>query len=935
MPLTDATRIPRSTYRIQLHAKFNFADLEALLSYFRDLGISDFYFSPIFLSAPGSSHGYDVGDYRKINPELGGEAGFDRLSQRLRDAGQGVVLDFVPNHMGIQGPMNAWWRDVLENGQHSSHAHFFDIQWNALGGYGRQRVLVPILEDHYGRVLAAGKITLEFTHEFTLSCGDLRFPVNPHSYPVIAQPIVDDASLPTGSREELAQNLAEFSALTELAAPQDPTAARERSRQTARLKQRFAELARTRPEISERLSARLKEINGQPGNEASFATLHALHEQQHYRLVRWKTGAHEINYRRFFAIDSLVGLRMEQPDVFRETHALLEKLLHAGKITGLRIDHIDGLRQPEDYLRRLQLLSRANPKAPLFVLVEKILARNESLPATWPTHGTTGYDFIPQLAALFTDASAERGLTAFYQAFTGDCASYTATIYEKKRLTIEELFANAVTDLGTKLANIVDADRRWRDLTRYEMIFAVRELMANFPVYRTYRQQTEKVSSADRAALYDACARALERNPRADPQPLEFLRDVLTGDYPPDDADGWYRQRLLEWVLTFQQYTGAVMAKSVEDTAFYTYSRLIALNEVGGDPGLFGDAVDSFHQANRVRLETTPHSLFATSTHDTKLSEDVRARLYALSEIPAEWETWCTEWHQLNARHRSTVDQSEAPDALDEYRFYQVLLGAWPLDEAERDDAFRTRLRTHFEKAVAEAKRHTSYLHPNTAYLEACARFADAITDSEVSRAFLAAFQPCAQRVARLGMVNSLAQLVLKCTAPGVPDFYQGCEIWDFSLVDPDNRRPVDYEKRRQLLASLAQRPLPELVNAWRDGGLKLHATRELLRLRETHAPLFAGGDYQPVAAQGAFAGNVVAFTRQLAGKSVLVVSPRLTAKLGAPPLGAVWDDTAIALSAPARNWRDWFTGEIFSAAETIPLRQLFGTLPFAVLETQ
>jgi (1->4)-alpha-D-glucan 1-alpha-D-glucosylmutase len=499
-------------------------------------------------------------------------------------------------------------------------------------------------------------------------------------------------------------------------------------------------------------------------------------------------------------------------------------------------------------------------------------------------------------------------------------------------MIIAEMFANAVSNLGAELVQIVSGDRRWRDLTRHELTTAVSEFAAHFPVYRTYRRRRQPISAPDRRVLEETCALAIAGNPRADPQPLEFLRDLLIGIYPPADAADEYRSLLTGWVLTFQQYTGAIMAKSVEDTVFYTYNRFIALNEVGGSPARFGGTVEEFHRANAVRLVQTPLALLTTSTHDSKLSEDVRARLYSLSELGSDWEIAVAEWQHLAASCTSTADGGQAPDALDQYRFFQILLGAWPLAAAEVDDTFRGRLKDYFRKAVNEAKRHTSILNSNDSYLAACDRFVDCLLGPDAASEFRAAFEPFAGRVARLGMVNSLAQLVIKCTAPGVPDFYQGNETWDFSLVDPDNRRPVDFEHRRVLRETAAATPLGNLMEAWRDGGIKMRVTQELLRLRLGRPQLFVRGAYEPATASGSFADQVVGYFRTLEEESVLVLVPRLTAKMGSPPIGSVWDDTRIEGIPAGSAWRDALTGRAFAGGESWPVRVLFGDLPFAVL---
>ncbi|HEY4245744.1 MAG TPA: malto-oligosyltrehalose synthase [Lacunisphaera sp.] len=932
MPLTESAHIPRCTYRVQLRENFNFGDLANLVPYFRALGISDFYLSPIFAATPGSTHGYDVTDYGTVNPELGGGDGFDLLATRLRSEGFNLLLDFVPNHMGIAGVLNSWWRDVLENGKYSAYEPFFDIQWKAEGSRGHPWVLVPLLEDHYGKVLEEGKISLTYSDSFALQYADILLPVSPGSYSWILKFLVSSASTEEAD-SILLPVIAEFDALPRPIGVPDAELARKRGDAVNQLKQQTATVFARHPPLRKKLDGLLKKINGTPGDPKSFDQLDRLIERQHYRLARWKTGTHEINYRRFFAIDSLVGLHMEKPEVFRAAHELLGRFVREGKVTGLRIDHIDGLRQPEDYLRRLQSLERPDASKPLYVLVEKILARDETLPDDWPVHGTTGYEFIPQLAAVLSDSSPEDEFDKIYAEVTGETGSLEDQIYAKKRQIIAEMFVNAVSNLGAELVEILAVDRRWRDLTRHELTTAVSELMANLPVYRTYRRRQQTVSAADRSVLEKACIRALVRNPRAEPEPFEFVRDLLIGHYPPADADADFRSCLLSWVLTFQQYTGAVMAKAVEDTAFYTFNRLIAFNEVGGSAEFAGNSVADFHRVSLDRLARNPHSMLATSTHDTKFSEDVRARLYALTELVNDWGGWVREWIKLAARHTTALEGGIAPDSLDQYRFFQVLLGAWPLGETEPNEDFRGRLRGYFRKSVNEAKRHTSILQANEPYLAACEKFVDGLVNTESGRDFLSAFVPCAQHVAGLGMVNSLTQVVLKCTSPGMPDFYQGNEIWDFSLVDPDNRREIDFARRSRLLEALPNRTPSDLLVNWRDGAIKLFATQKLLQARARLPALFASGNYAAVTITGNFRDHVIAFTRNDAVHSLLVVAPRLNAKLGSPPVGPVWDDTRVILPDETSGWRDVFTNRVFAPGHSLLMRALFAELPFAVLE--
>jgi (1->4)-alpha-D-glucan 1-alpha-D-glucosylmutase len=933
MPLTESGHMPSSIYRVQLHREFNFAALEDLAPYFADLGISDIYLSPIFKSVPGSLHGYDVTDFSEINPELGGGEGFGHLASVLRSNGCRIILDFVPNHMGIEGLLNQRWRDVLEHGPQSRYASFFDIQWKAEPNEDHPRVLVPLLGDQYGKILEQGELKLVLENGISLRHQQATLPLRPETYPSILEGLTSNDASP----EEVQATRHVLAALSEdiETAPSAMNAGNLKLEiRTERLKERLEAVASQYPTLKAKLEGRLATINGTIGDSSSFDDLHSLIEQQHYRLARWQYGAHEINYRRFFAIDTLVGLHMENPEVFRECHALLSGLLANGDVSGLRIDHIDGLLQPEAYLRRLQTLARADKDKPLYVLVEKILARNEAIPASWPVHGTTGYEFIRDLADLLVDSSQSNRLDTVYRRFAAD-DGYEALVTASKRLIIAEMFANAVSNLGAELMSIVSGDRMWRDLTRHELTTAVSELAAHMRVYRTYRKKLEPLGEQDAAVMADACSRAIADNPRADPQALHFVRDILVGLYPKPSAKPEYRNRLLAWVLTFQQYTGAIMAKSVEDTAFYNYNRLVGLNEVGGDPGTIGGTLANFHRTSARRLESSSLSLLATSTHDSKFSEDVRARLYAISELTREWEAWIEDWRAKTDRHVGSIEGDDAPDALDQYRFFQVLLGVWPLSEDDVDDAFRSRLREHFRKSVDEAKRHTSIMNRNESYLAACDRFVDCVTTKESGEDFLESFLPCARRVARIGMVNSLSQLVIKCTSPGVPDIYQGNETWNFSMVDPDNRRPVDFAMRVGALNRIRAARPSELLTNWRDGGIKLRVTRDLIRLRRELPKLFAVGSYVAIPSSGTFSAHVVSYCRIHEGVSILVAVPRVAAKLGCPPMGAVWEDTRLDGCPVAAEWQDVLTGRIYPGDKALYLRSILSELPFAVLRSR
>jgi (1->4)-alpha-D-glucan 1-alpha-D-glucosylmutase len=599
----------------------------------------------------------------------------------------------------------------------------------------------------------------------------------------------------------------------------------------------------------------------------------------------------------------------------------------------LRIDHIDGLWDPEQYLELLQHLARAarGSTDPLYVVVEKILAPHERLPASWLTHGTTGYEFIASLAELFVDTGAEERFSRLYTDVTGATVSFPAAAYASKRVILEAVLANTADTLALRLTELIQRDRRWRDLARTELRLAVRETMAALRVYRTYRRLSGQLADADRIEIEEASAQAGRRNPLASAEAFDFVRDVLLGAYPPAEARAEDREALARWTLAFQQQTGAVMAKAVEDTAFYTFNRFIALNEVGGDPGRFGGAVDNFHRRNAAVRASMPHTLLATSTHDTKFSEDARARLYALSELGDDWQAWVQEWRERHRRHKTIIDGAPAPDPNEEYRLYQELLAVWPLAPAEPDDRFRDRIRAHVRKSTNEARVHSAWSQANAAWLEAVRHFVDALFADATSGGFLDTMRHRAARAAEWGMINSLAQVVLKLTCPGIPDIYQGTEGWQFTLVDPDNRRPVDWERCRALAERARDASIGELFRRWHDGAIKLRITRDLLRLRAQDPALFSAGDYRPLSVHGTFADRVVAFVRQHQGTSVAVLVPRLTVRLGFPPVGGVWRNTVAELDASRVAYRDVLTGREFGGGATA-VGDLLRDLPVAVL---
>jgi (1->4)-alpha-D-glucan 1-alpha-D-glucosylmutase len=924
-------RVPRATYRVQLHAGFNFEQLSQIVPYLHDLGISDAYLSPLFLAPPGSQHGYDVCDHNQVNPELGGREGLDKISGLLQERSMGMMIDFVPNHMGIEGSFNWRWMDVLENGRLSRFASFFDIQWNPRQTALQDRIIVPLLHDFYGRVLEDGEIRIDYKdNSFWVDYRSLRFPLCPESYEIILHQLawLENPGKPLSQKVD--QLAGKFRAIPKPVSPENREEIRERNLTRDRLRQEFAALL-VDENLTDDLNKVLAGLNGDPKNPESFDRLHQLLEEQNYRLAYWKTGTHEINYRRFFAIDTLVGVRMGAQEVFEESHRLLKELVQQGIVTGVRIDHIDGLWDPGQYLERLAALTDRDGD-PTYCLVEKILTEKEEMPASWMTHGTTGYDFAGSLINLLVASKSETEFTRIYREFAGISLKPDEQAYRIKLFIMDELFPNALDNFALDLEAQVKSDRRWRDWTVSDLRPALSRIIACLSVYRTYRVMGEPPMPSDVTVVEKAVDEALRLNHASDPLPFLFIRDLLTGRYPDEKAGPELKAWAEEWICKLQQYTGAIMAKSVEDTFFYRYVRLFAANEVGHHPAEFGRPPADFHDDNQKRLRDWPASLLATSTHDTKMSEDVRARLLALSEIPERWDTALHRWSKLNHVAKTLVDNVLAPDANEEYLLYQILLGAWPLHEDQVDETFRERIKAYMRKALSESKARTNWANPNEPWLKACDDFIERILDPQASRAFLDDFVPFAQTIAEQGMKMALVQVALKITSPGVPDFYQGTELWDFSLVDPDNRRPVDYVLRQEMLKSLEGMAVPELVSSWKDGRIKMQVIRRLLRYRGEHSDLFSHGSYTPLKVAGPMADRFVAFSREHEGAQLVVIALRRMDRDGVTDLKTICEGLTIAVPK-AVAWREVLTGREFGFDSTeLPLAQLFDSLPVVVL---
>ena len=957
--------IPTSTYRLQFNPSFTFQDARAIVPYICELGISDCYSSSYLKASPGSTHGYDVVDPTQLNPELGAEKDYRAFIDAIRTRDMGHILDVVPNHMGISRSQNPWWLNVLENGPSSVYAPFFDIDWNPLKPELDNKILLPILGDLYGAVLENQDIVLLYRDgAFFIRHYDTTLPIAPKPSARILGHRLDELIRQAGTDEPHVQELQSIiTALGHLPprGERDQAKLQERRREKEIIKRRLRALIKATPVVAAFVEQNITIFNGTKGNPGSFDLLDGLLNEQAYRLAYWRVAAEEINYRRFFDINELAAIRMENPAVFKETHQLIFRLLKDGAVSGLRIDHVDGLYDPGRYLRDLQAWTQKElthtmdeSGRSLFLIAEKILGTDETLPATWPVFGTTGYEFANQVNGLFVDGAQEDAIDEIYAKFIRQRRLFEDLAYEKKKLIMSASMASEINVLGYQLNRFSERDRRSRDFTLNSLIHAIREIIACFPVYRTYITPDEQpVADRDRSYIRTAVTKAKRRNPATNALVFDFVRDILLATTE-DRSRPDYQERLA-FVMKFQQTTSPVTAKGIEDTALYIYNRLVSLNEVGGDPEQFGLSVAAFHDRMVDRQVRWPHALSATSTHDTKRSENVRARINALSEMPSLWKIHLARWSKLNKKYKTELDGQPVPDRNDEYLLYQTLLGAWPFESPD-DARYRTfcaRIQAYMAKALHEAKVHTSWVSPDPAYDQGVEKFIEAILDRTRPNPFLESFGPFQEQVAEIGMYNGLAQVVLKITAPGVPDFYQGTELWDFSLVDPDNRRPVDYALRERLLTDLRRacdqaasdrRPLvQELLAARRDGRIKLYVTMEALHYRRLHAKLFREAGYIPLQSGGAHGDRVCAFARSHGNESVVTVVPRLIYGLlpdaGIAPMGVdVWKDTWVEVDAEARRYRNILTGETLTAGpiggrSALPLADVFRDCPIALLE--
>ncbi|HEY0786705.1 MAG TPA: malto-oligosyltrehalose synthase [Acidobacteriaceae bacterium] len=975
--LQTTARIPRSTYRLQMHQGFTFADAQAVLPYLQQLGIGDAYASPIFEARPGSMHGYDVTRHDRLNPELGGMPAFQPFAAALQAAGMGLLLDIVPNHMGV-GNDSVWWQDVLENGRASRYSGYFDIDWTPLKQDMQHKLLLPILGNQYGVELEDGNIQVKFEDgQARIAYYDHLMPIAPRTFPTLFPPQRDAE---VGGPPDFRALLDELAALPPHESTEEKAIALRRER-LAVLKPRL-HTALASPTLAPVLQKAAAAINGTKGAAPSFDALHALLDMQPYRLASWKTSSEQINYRRFFDVNDLVGLRMENPAVFAETHSLLRALLANRQITGLRIDHCDGMFNPRTYLVRLQELfvasqccgpvahddatpsgveqpvldasgrvDWANARLPLYCVVEKILEPGEVLPRDWPVQGTSGYDFVHFATQLFIQPKNQKRFNTLYADILGERMQSEQVLYDSKRKIMESSLSSETHVLTNLLSQLAGADRRARDLTNTLLERVIRETIACFPIYRTYIDERGHYSDHDRETIEQAIQKARRRAPELDASAFDFLeRVLLLGGRPGFEHDEEYNDAQLYFALKFQQLTGPVMAKSVEDTSFYVYNRFISSNEVGSSMEAFGIRPEVLHQANAERQRITPHTMLTTSTHDTKRSEDVRCRLNVLSEMPDEWASRIRQWQQLNARHKRSLSTGQlAPDANEEYLLYQTIVGVWPWQETGTDErgTLIKRLQDYMTKALSEAKVNLSWVTPNPEYTTAVTDFVSTILsrgDDGKETPFVTDLLDFLNPVRRFGAVNSLALLTLKATVPGVPDFYQGCDMWDLSLVDPDNRRPIDYQLRTRALADMLQSAADhgpahvaaDTLTTLEDGRAKLWAMHRVLAIRNEHLAVFEQGAYTPLSTTPAEKDeNVFAYLR---GDQVAVLLPRFSYRLAGDSaglaLGSAWDGITVTLPQDAASrWVNIFTGEELAAeGGKLALAEVFRSFPVAVL---
>ena len=941
---SSPSRCPRATYRLQFNADFRFEQAAAILDYLHNLGVTHLYASPLTKSGLESTHGYDVCSYQEIDPKLGGTAGFADLSSRMKAAGLGLVLDIVPNHMRAD-VSNPWWMDVLEKGPYSRYALYFDIDWNSDLPNVYRKVLVPVLGDVYAALLESGQIKLLFSEGgLWVAYGPHRFPASLESYPELLKETLRFL-LPNSPERAAIEGF-----LEEWGTGRDPL-------KSEPLKIEAGHLFSSSEPFRAALNQSLALLNGEPGNPGSFDRLDRILQHQHYRLSWWRIGPEQIDYRRFFDITGLVCINAQRPEVFEDSHNLVKTLIARGAVNGLRVDHPDGLWDPRQYFTRLSEFWPANQaKAACFIVAEKILSGNEHLPRSWPVSGTTGYDFLNHVNGIFIDTGNKEAITGIYKAFTGKKMNFGRLLFASRLKVLRQSFSGQFESLVESLLGVASRTRYGRDFTVKSLRAALSNFISAFPVYRTYvTEDTQEITLQERRAVERAYRESRLGMSSADSMVLDFLRQILLLQFPKDyDAEARWQAR--RFMMKLQQLTAPLAAKGQEDTACYIYNRLVSLNEVGGNPGKFGSLVEEFHRANEHRARRWPNTMLATATHDTKRGEDVRARINVLSEEPEQWALALARWKEENQGAKTVLNGNLVPYPNDEYLLYQTLVGTWTGRMADDPEVYRDRIVQYMLKAVREGKEYTSWTDQNETYEKALQEFIEKILSSHPDNQFLVDFDAFARSTSFFGYLNSLSQVLLKMLSPGVPDFYQGTELWDDSLVDPDNRRPVDYPSRISLLRDLESRfvnmPrsdfLKELLNDMPSGAVKMFTIWQTLQLRKVRSKIFTEGRYQPCSVLGPGASHICAFARIRLSEMIMAIAPRMVCKLTSGeerfPFGPeVWSDTFVSWpnAQIGRRFRETFTGrELITTEQTahgcagFPVGGLLTEFPIALLSS-
>jgi (1->4)-alpha-D-glucan 1-alpha-D-glucosylmutase len=926
---------PTATYRLQFHHGFNFNVCEEIVDYLAQLGVSHIYASPIFKARTGSMHGYDICDHNVINPELGTNEDFLALIKKAHEHELAWIQDIVPNHMAFDIE-NTMLAHVLENGQESPFSKYFDIDWNHPYENLRGKILVPFLGSTYGASLEAGAIALMFDQKgLFIKCYDKRFPVQPETYEKVFSGCIDNLKK---VMEENNPVLIKFiGAILSFKKSGEEVPPDQRMAKTSMARALLTELYAQNTVVREVMHGAISLFNGSAENPEGFDRFDEVHALQFYRFAFWKVACEELNYRRFFTISDLIGMKVELPEVFETEHAMIFKMIEDGAVQGLRIDHIDGLHDPLQYLKDLR------SKAPgTYMVCEKILGHGELLPKDWPVQGTTGYDFLNMANAVFVKTSNEKEIDTIYKDFTGNPQAFDDLVIEKKRVIIDKYMAGDIDNCALLLKRVAGKDRAGSDITMYALRRALVEFLSSFPVYRTYISP-EIISDEDRSNLDTAIRSAQIRNPALFIE-LEFIKKFIVQGVDDSGRTQKSQERLI-FIMRLQQFTGALMAKGFEDTVLYNYNRLISLNEVGSRPDHFGEETSAFHGFCNERQENRPYSLSATATHDTKKGEDTRARINVLSEIPVEWGKQVKKWQSLNSGVKSRIGGMLVPDPNVEYMLYQALVGSYPVNSDERA-TYIDRIKEFMLKAVREAKERTTWIKFDVDYEKGIADFISGILDDNPSNKFLPDFIAFQHKIAWFGMFNSLSQTALKLMAPGVPDTYQGTELWDFSLVDPDNRRPIDFAVRIKMIQTIIKMEtenldtlMETLLSTMNTGQIKLYVLYKGLKLRKSKQDIFAKGQYIALSTNGTHQQSIIGFVKKYAGSCIAMIVPRFLTGLVGPnelPLGKrIWGDTAIEMHKDALPalWRNVLTNETFPGAELYLAGDLFSKFPIAILE--